>query len=70
MKKPQNPSGTLRDFLQEVLRKLTAFEEGWLTLQRGVVDELVHSKDPLINQIEKTYAMHSQTLMVVHARKY
>ena len=64
MKKPQNPSGTLRDFLQEVLRKLTAFEEGWLTLQRGVVDELVHSKDPLIDQIVKRFGTNKIFLIV------
>jgi len=51
MGKVQQSGGTLQDFLQEFLRKLASFQEGWIILQRKVVNEIVASGDPLLQRI-------------------
>jgi ADP-dependent phosphofructokinase/glucokinase len=55
MGKVKQPGGMLQAFLQELLRKLASFEEGWLTLQHKVANDLVFSEDPFIQRIRKRF---------------
>ncbi|MDZ7412668.1 MAG: hypothetical protein ONB15_03935 [candidate division KSB1 bacterium] len=57
MAKPasQEVTGTLRDFLQELLHKLARFAEGWLSLQQQVVDELLESKSGAVKKFVETF---------------